>query len=221
MYQHVREATRDSYQNKRSVHRKIQSILSKGGKVLYNKVDMLTEQHAFDEEKRLIALYGKKDLKLGLLCNLTDGGEGTSNANPESIARRVAKHIGSKRSDEAKENMRQAQVKIVEENLEKYGQKRSPESTLKQSASTKGKQWSDNARSVKRHRPTAKPILVYKKDTGEFVGEWSSSNECAKDLKLDGSAIWKILTGRLSATPDGIMRPYKSHKGYTFEYKEE
>ena len=93
MYTHLREATRDSYKNKRSVHHKIQSILSKGGKVLYNKTEVITEQEAFNEEKRLILLYGRRDLKLGLLCNLTDGGEGTINTNPESIASRSAKHI--------------------------------------------------------------------------------------------------------------------------------
>ena len=35
------------------------------------------ENEAFNEEIRLIALYGRHDLGLGPLTNLTDGGEGT------------------------------------------------------------------------------------------------------------------------------------------------
>ena len=39
----------------------------------------LSEAEAFVEEMRLIALYGRRDLKTGYLFNLTDGGEGFAN----------------------------------------------------------------------------------------------------------------------------------------------
>ena len=39
----------------------------------------LAEAEAFVEEMRLIALYGRRDLRTGALFNLTDGGEGFSN----------------------------------------------------------------------------------------------------------------------------------------------
>lgn len=41
--------------------------------------DELDEASAFVEEMRLIALYGRRDLKTGYLFNLTDGGEGFAN----------------------------------------------------------------------------------------------------------------------------------------------
>lgn len=41
--------------------------------------DNLDEAGAFVEEMRLIALYGRRDLKIGYLFNLTDGGEGFAN----------------------------------------------------------------------------------------------------------------------------------------------
>ena len=37
----------------------------------------LTWEQACEKEKEFIALYGRKDLKTGILVNLTDGGEGT------------------------------------------------------------------------------------------------------------------------------------------------
>lgn len=37
----------------------------------------LTWQEACEKEKELIRLYGRKDLGLGSLCNMTDGGDGT------------------------------------------------------------------------------------------------------------------------------------------------
>ena len=44
-----------------------------------------------EKEKEFIKLYGRADLGLGTLCNLTDGGDGWSNPTPESIKKAVKK----------------------------------------------------------------------------------------------------------------------------------
>lgn len=100
------------------------------------------------------------------------------------------------------------------------GTKRSLESRQKQSAATKGRPWSDAKRNAPMNQPTAMPVVAYDKKTGEMVGEWPSITLCAKELDCDTGSVWKILTGWMSKAPDGKMRPYKSHRGYTFKYKE-
>ncbi len=41
--------------------------------------DYLNKNQVINKEKRLIKLIGRRDLNLGTLCNLTDGGEGAEN----------------------------------------------------------------------------------------------------------------------------------------------
>lgn len=51
------------------------------------------ESRAFDEEIRLIALYGRRNLRLGTLFNLTDGGEGGSGTIRTAAHREVDRQI--------------------------------------------------------------------------------------------------------------------------------
>jgi hypothetical protein len=55
----------------------------------------LTEEEAFKHEKYMISVFGRKDLKTGILYNKTGGGEGHSNPSSETIEKRV-KHLRGK-----------------------------------------------------------------------------------------------------------------------------
>lgn len=218
MYQHLNEAQREGYV-KRSVHCKIISILSKGGTISYEKTMCDSEQHAFSEENRLIDLYGRKDNGTGILCNLTDGGEG-KNRSRASIERTASKHRGQKRSEASRTRMKKAQIKIAELNRALYGTGVKPETIEKMSQSRRGKPWSEHARAVTRIKPTAKAVLVYYKNTGEFVGEWESISSCANALGCDTTAVWRICEGvPCSKSASGVLYPMKSSKGYVFKYK--
>jgi hypothetical protein len=83
-------------------------------------IDSDSEEAAFAEEVRLIALYGRRDLGTGTLCNFTDGGEGGGreqavrraistwkNMSPEMRAQRTARM----RSTTTKEQRKQRGIK--------------------------------------------------------------------------------------------------------------
>lgn len=65
--------------NNKSKFNKIQKIKKEGFSPVIKKLYVdLEENESFKKEKELINIIGRKDLKLGPLCNLTDGGEGSS-----------------------------------------------------------------------------------------------------------------------------------------------
>lgn len=80
-------------------------------------VDIVFEHFDYEEvekkEKELIKLYGRRDLKQGILCNLTDGGKGFRmipiKKHPEDIRLKMSlASKGVKKSEEHKEKLRQA-----------------------------------------------------------------------------------------------------------------
>jgi hypothetical protein len=81
----------------------------------------LTEEEAFKHEIYMISVFGRKDLGTGILCNRSDGGEGSS---------------GAIRSQEFKRKLSKANMG---ENNPNYGKSTSEETRKKQSTAMKGK----------------------------------------------------------------------------------
>jgi hypothetical protein len=74
----IKESKKDYYKN-----RKIRSMIKDGYFPIALKIfENLTEKESFEKEIYLIKVIGRMDLSLGPLCNLTDGGEGTTNITP-------------------------------------------------------------------------------------------------------------------------------------------
>lgn len=96
-----------------------------------------SEQSAIDKEVELIAKIGRKDLSLGPLYNLTDGGEGAS---------------GCKRPPETIERMKKAQK----------GRTFSPESLAKMSATCMGRAITEEtkAKTSAARKGVPKPVLT-------------------------------------------------------------
>lgn len=130
---------------------------NKHWKYIVNKagydVDVLIEGCSIDDAKvveiGMISDYGRADLNLGLLVNMTDGGDGTVNHSPEVIESISKKLIGKKRSAES----------IEKQKITKTGMKLSEETKLKISKSNKGRVFTEEHKrkiSEKSKRPRKK-----------------------------------------------------------------
>lgn len=71
----------------------------------------LTKEEACSKERELIALYGRRDLNLGTLVNMTDGGETTPNLSVETKLRISHSLKGRKLSEETKNKLRESVTK--------------------------------------------------------------------------------------------------------------
>lgn len=107
----IKENKKDYYKN-----RKIRSMIKDGYFPIALKIfENLTEKESFGKEIYLIKVIGRMDLSLGPLCNLTDGGEGTTNITPEW------KKILSKPVIQLKNNIVINEYNSVKEASEKTG----------------------------------------------------------------------------------------------------
>jgi len=68
-----------------------QNVVKKHGYLVEIVLNNLTEQQAFNLEKELIKYYGRKNL-----CNLTDGGDGTSGHVQSCVTKKKLKEIAIK-----------------------------------------------------------------------------------------------------------------------------
>lgn len=109
------------------------TVENAGGYEVEIMLDELTKTEACAKEKEFVSLYGRSNVREdGLLCNLTDGGDGTKGwvctpeiskkfsesrkgkpRNREAVRRMVEYNTGKKRSEEAKLNMREARKKAA------------------------------------------------------------------------------------------------------------
>jgi len=168
-------------------------------------VDILIDGCSIDDAKiveiGMISDYGRADLKGGLLVNMTDGGDGTTNHSPEVIKSISEKLKGRIRSAEAVEKQR----------LTKIGTKLSNETKLKISNSHKGKVFTEEHKeklSEKAKRPrhtTRKPVLqldVFGNITNEFdsattaiqilnLKHTTSINNALKNGTKSAGCFWK------------------------------
>jgi hypothetical protein len=163
--------------------RKIKKIISEGLNPIIEKISCnIFEIDAFELEIKLIKTIGRKNLKLGPLTNLTNGGEGFSGLikTKEHRHKLSVSNLGKKASEETREKIRQSLIGKPGRNT---GNKHSEESK-KQISKTKQGTISWNAT----------PILQLTKD-GEIIKEWRSARHAAEILCLSQGNIWSVANG--------------------------
>jgi hypothetical protein len=150
------------------------------------EVEILLESDDYEfikeKEREFIKLYGRKDLKTGSLCNLTDGGEGCYNRiMTKECKDKISKSLkGKPFTEERKKNVSVALCKL---NL-----KVSDETKRKLSIAHKGKKLSlETIQKVlitkKLNKPNRK---VYQYDKAyNFIKEWNSIAEASKESNTD------------------------------------
>ena len=149
------------------------NIVSKTDYEVEIMLDDLTWEEACEKEKEFIKLYGRKDLGLGSLCNLTDGGEG---------------HKGYAFSDEQKR-------KLSEANL---GKRHSEESIKRAANSKRGQKHSEKTIEKMRERMKGNKYCTGVKLTEERKQKLINSNLGRKNteetlLKMSQSKIGKLM----------------------------
>jgi hypothetical protein len=127
VYEHIRNDTNQVfYVGKGETPRRAFSKYSRNPlwKNIVNKTDYtveiihsdITQEEACELEKHLIFLYGRKDLGLGSLVNMTDGGEGAINPSIETRKKIGEAHKGDKNYNFGKPLPDEHKQKISEAN---------------------------------------------------------------------------------------------------------
>jgi hypothetical protein len=132
-------------------HQKGISVPKDKSRILFLKQN-LTEEEAFNHEKYMIAVFGRKDLGTGILRNRTDGGEGASGVvrsdeyrRKQSEANKGENHYNYGKS-QSEETKRKISEKKKGENNYFYGKSHSEETKRKMSMAHKGKSLSEETK---------------------------------------------------------------------------
>lgn len=179
-------------------------------KAVYDKhgidVDILIEGCSLEYAKKieigLIHDLGRKDLGLGYLCNMTDGGEGSINPSPEVVESIRNKLKGSKRTKES----------IQKQKISRIGYKISDETKAKISKAHMGKFVSIETRK-KQSQVNKIPKLYSRKSIsqydklGNFINKYDSLLEASRLTGVKNTSICNNLK-QISQTSGGYIWKY-------------
>lgn len=210
VYRHIRLDKNEPFYvgigNKKNYERAYQTKPDRRNQIwgkVFNKTNIrieillegLTKNQASEKEQEFIKLYGRIDLNTGILCNMTDGGDGIWNCI---------------RSEETKEKLRQQ--KLGNKNP-MFGKTQNEETRLKRRNSLLGQKRSENTKkkqslsSIKSGQ--SKSVDVYRFDNNDYVGRFYAISEACRFLGFHK------LTSKACLVANGQR---KQTQGYIFKY---
>jgi hypothetical protein len=192
VYQHIRKDTQEVFYigvgvNKYRAYKKFGrnphwKNISKKGYEIEILFENLTWEEAIKKEKDLISLYGRKDLGLGPLVNMTDGGEGV---------------VGQIRSEESKKIQREKMLGLlVGEKNPMWNKKNIKLSEL-------------NKKQVGENNPRAKAVIQYDL-SDNFIAEYKTAKLAEEKTGVIRSGICQACKG-LNKTSGGFIWKYKNN----------
>lgn len=180
-------------------------------KRITNKTNYLVEivctcdtwEEACQIEKYLIKYYGRRDLGLGPLVNMTDGGEGVVN---KIVSNETKEKISKAKTGKVRSNKTKAKISeaLKGELSPMYGKKLSDETRAKLSEVNKGKKLSDETKSKiseamkgkkmsEEHKAKISGKTIICTKTSKI---WHTISSCAIDNGLKRGTLSDYLNGR-------------------------
>ncbi len=150
-------------------------------------------QFIMEKEREFIALYKRRDLENGSLCNLTDGGEGSPNST------RVISDYQKMRISKALKGRKLPEWQIEHLRKTNTGRVKSKETNLKMSITMKGREFSEETREkiskAKKGKVTNKGNSSKNRKVKNNItgGEYRSIREAAMQNNINISTIRRMI----------------------------
>lgn len=161
----------------------------------------LTKEEACELEILLIDWYGRKDLGLGTLVNMTDGGEGQTNP-----------------SEETREKMRNAKKDIGGVNHHFYGKEKTDEHKQKLREAKLGKKLSgEHKENIKKANERHKDRQPIKYICTKTLKTFKVMTDCAKHLDINYGTLKSYLDKSINLKNTTTIVLYEDYINDTYE----